>query len=177
MDFLTGGVAASCACFFSNPMDVIKTRQQLHGELMKKDPLMINPYKSLTYSVKSIIKSEGLLGLQKGISSAVGFQFVMNSARLGSYQTFDNYGLTRDAENNISTIRCMLLGAISGIIGSTFGCPLYMIKTQIQAQSYGKYAVGYQHHHTSTIQALITIYQRQGVRGRVNLKSQLSQLF
>ena len=30
---LTGGVAACGACLFSNPLEVIKTRMQLQGEL------------------------------------------------------------------------------------------------------------------------------------------------
>lgn len=30
---LTGGVAASGACFFTNPLEVVKTRMQLQGEL------------------------------------------------------------------------------------------------------------------------------------------------
>ena len=30
---LTGGLAACCACVFSNPLEVVKTRMQLQGEL------------------------------------------------------------------------------------------------------------------------------------------------
>jgi len=29
----TGGLAACCACIFSNPLEVVKTRMQLQGEL------------------------------------------------------------------------------------------------------------------------------------------------
>jgi solute carrier family 25, member 34/35 len=54
---------------------------------------------------------------------------------------------------------------MSGIFGSTVGCPLYMIKTQIQAQSFGTYAVGFQHGHKSTFDALRRIVQESGIRG------------
>lgn len=57
------------------------------------------------------------------------------------------------------------LGGMAGIAGSTVGCPLYMIKTQIQAQSHGQFAVGYQHDHRGTVSALITTYKAQGVKG------------
>ena len=62
-------------------MQVIKTRQQLQGELMKKGELERTPYKNIYQSIKSIVKAEGILGLQKGLSSALAFQFVMNSIR------------------------------------------------------------------------------------------------
>lgn len=66
MDFLIAGSAATCAGIFSNPFDVIKTRQQLQGELQKS----VNPTKELYRSgwsaITNIIKSEGITGLQKG---------------------------------------------------------------------------------------------------------------
>lgn len=144
---------------------VIKTRQQLQGELIQKTLSTPNPYSSVWHSIRSILKAEGIFGLQKGLASALAFQFVMNSSRLGSYQTADNLGWTRDQSGEISTLHCILWGGISGIVGSSLGCPLYMIKTQIQAQSHGKYAVGYQHQHTGTVNALVSVYRQQGVKG------------
>lgn len=57
------------------------------------------------------------------------------------------------------------LGGMCGIFGSTVGCPLYMIKTQIQAQSYGTFAVGFQHGHKGTFDALRRILAENGVKG------------
>ena len=54
---------------------------------------------------------------------------------------------------------------MSGVFGSTVGCPLYMIKTQIQAQSHGSYAVGFQHGHRSTLEAFKRILRENGVKG------------
>lgn len=66
MDFLIGGTAATCAGFFSNPFDVIKTRQQLEGELQKHVKHTKQPYGTQWQAIKTIVKSEGLIGLQKG---------------------------------------------------------------------------------------------------------------
>lgn len=66
MDFLLGGTAATCAGVFSNPFDVIKTRQQLQGELQKHVKNTKQPYGTQWSAIKTIVKSEGLLGLQKG---------------------------------------------------------------------------------------------------------------
>lgn len=101
-----------------------------------------------------------------GLVPALTFQFVMNSTRLGLYETVDQLNWTRFGPSSPhSTVLCVLWGAASGVAGSAVGCPLYMVKTQLQAQSSGQFAVGFQHSHTGMVNALISTYQRQGVRG------------
>ncbi|XP_062539997.1 solute carrier family 25 member 35-like isoform X1 [Armigeres subalbatus] len=166
MDFLLGGCAATCAGLFSNPFDVIKTRQQLQGELMNAaSETQRNPYRSITKSIQSILKAEGISGLQKGLVSALAFQFMMNSVRLGIYQTAENYEWTRGDTKFGTLVYSIFWGGFSGVIGATVACPLYMIKTQIQATSHGKYAVGFQHNHTGTMEALAGIYKTYGIKG------------
>lgn len=134
---------------------------------MKAEQVKHNPYKNIYRSVQSIIKAEGIRGLQKGLSGQLAFQFVYNSVRLGSFQKLQDLGLlNRDESGNLSTFRCVMAGGISGFIGVTFSCPFYMVKTQLQSQSSStKYAVGYQHHHKGLIDALKTTYTSHGVRG------------
>ncbi|CAO1370918.1 unnamed protein product [Diamesa hyperborea] len=165
MDFFLGGASAVVAGVFSNPFDLMKTRQQLHGELEAKGVIKENHYKNLFKSVATIVKSEGIAGLQKGLSAQLAFQFVMNCVRLGTYQTFEDMGLTFNKYGELSPTRCLVSGAISGLIGVTFASPFYMIKTQIQAQSVGVYAVGHQSQHKGLADALKTIYMERGVKG------------
>lgn len=42
---------------------------------------------------------------------------------------------------------------------------LLQVKTQLQAQSSGQFVVGFQHGHSGMVNALISTYQNQGVRG------------
>lgn len=167
MDFILGGAAACCAGVFSNPMDLIKTRQQLQGELVKRGTAVATPYRGLWESVKSIVRSEGgLWGLQKGLSSALSFQFVMNSVRLGTFETVCKQGWTKNPDGSYNSGLCVIWGGVSGVIGASLGCPFFMVKTQIQSGSVvGKYAVGYQHHHKGTLDALRSAYRSNGVRG------------
>lgn len=166
MDFVIGGAAACCAGVFSNPMDVIKTRQQLQGELMKRTEQSANqPYKNLAESVRSIIRAEGYRGLQKGFTSALLFQFVMNSTRLGAFQTVDNLNWTKNADGTHNSLLLVMWGGLTGVAGASLGCPLFMVKTQIQTSSVGQYAVGFQHNHTGTWDALRTAYRTAGWRG------------
>lgn len=120
MDFFLGGTSAACAGFFSNPFDVIKTRQQLQGELIAvkrgikdlqlKKELRKQPYKTVLESIKSIMKAEGLIGLQKGLASALAFQFCMNSIRLGTYQTVENLGWNRRKNGELHPGLCIFWG-------------------------------------------------------------------
>lgn len=134
---------------------------------MKDEQVKHKPYKNMYRSVESIIKAEGIRGLQKGLSGQLAFQFVYNSIRLGSFQTLQDLGfLNRDENGNLSTIRCVIAGGVSGFFGVSFACPFYMIKTQLQSQSSNtKYAVGYQHKHKGLIDALKNIYTSYGIRG------------
>jgi len=137
------------------------------GELMAKDQVKHKPYKNILKSVQSIVKSEGIRGLQKGLSAQMAFQFTMNSLRLGAYQTIDDLGyLKRDENGKLSTLRCVVVGGVCGLIGVSAACPFYMIKTQLQSQAAkAKYAVGYQHKHRGLIDAFRTTYGSHGLKG------------
>jgi len=167
VDFVLGGCSAVSAVLFTNPADVIKTRQQLHGELQshKSD----QRYSNVFQSIKSIVKAEGVCGLQKGLPSAIAFQFSMNSTRLGVYQTIDNRRWNRSRNGELNKLLCIFWGGFAGVCGATVGCPLYLIKTQMQAQSANAaYAVGYQHNHKSTMTALKSIFIESGTKGDFN---------
>lgn len=72
---------------------------------------------------------------QLGLIPALAFQFVMNSTRLGLYETVDQLNWTRfSPQSPHSTLLCVLWGAASGVAGSAVGCPLYMVKTQLQGK-------------------------------------------
>lgn len=101
-----------------------------------------------------------------GLVPALSFQFVMNSTRLGLYETVDQLHWTRfDASSSHSTLLCVFWGGVCGVVGSAVGCPLYMVKTQLQAQSQGQFAVGFQHGHSGMVNALVSAYNNQGIRG------------
>lgn len=106
---------------FSNPFDVIKTRQQLQGEMIQEKGIKDlelhkeakkQPYKNIFQSIKSIIEAEGIHGLQKGLASALAFQFCMNSIRLGTYQTIDNMGWNRRKNGELHPGLCLFWGNI-----------------------------------------------------------------
>lgn len=82
MEFAIGGAAAVCAGFFTNPLEVMKTRMQLQGELAAKGRHAVH-YKHVFHAGYVIAKHDGILALQAGLVPALWFQFVLNGFRFG----------------------------------------------------------------------------------------------
>ena len=68
IEFLLGGVSTSCACLFSNPFEVIKTRMQVQGE----QGAQIRAFRNSLHAFYTILKNEGIYGIQKGLGPAIG---------------------------------------------------------------------------------------------------------
>ena len=126
MEFVLGGVAACGAGFFTNPLEVAKTRMQLQGELKARGKYAVH-YKNVVHAFYTIARVDGLVALQSGLVPALWYQLFMNGCRLGAYQTFVNSGFTRDKDGNKSWGRCVIAGAVSGCVGATVGSPVYMV--------------------------------------------------
>ena len=83
MQGFTGSLASCCACVFSNPFDVFKTRLQLQGEMGKGNL----HYRSVFDVICATYHHEGIRGIQRGLSAALWFNFVLNGVRFGLYPT------------------------------------------------------------------------------------------
>ena len=120
-----GGVATCGAGLFTNPLEVVKTRMQLQGELKAKGHYTVH-YKHVFHAFYTIGRVEGVLALQKGLVPALWYQFCMNGVRLGCYQCLTNWGFTTDADGKLSWPRCVMAGAVAGCFGAMVGSPTYM---------------------------------------------------
>ncbi|XP_068227267.1 solute carrier family 25 member 35-like isoform X2 [Palaemon carinicauda] len=164
MDFLLGAAAACGAVIVSNPMDVLKTRMQLQGELKERGRYSII-YKNIFHAAFAVGQADGLSGLQKGLGPALGYQIVMNGIRFGLYQKILDSGIISLSDGSTSTLGCVIAGAGVGVLGGFFGSPLYLVKTHLQSQAVESIAVGYQHNHQSVSSALIKIAKQDGLKG------------
>ncbi|XP_063912970.1 solute carrier family 25 member 35-like [Zophobas morio] len=164
MDFCIGAAAAMAATLLTNPFDVLKTRTHLQGELKTRGNYVAH-YKGPFQSIAIIIKKEGILALQKGLLPSVLNQGVRNGIKLGFYGWLSNSGYLCDAGNRTIFYNSLVASAFGGGVGAFLGTPLYTLTTQFQAKASPEIAVGYQHEHTSLVQALKTTYNTSGVRG------------
>ena len=70
MEFLLGGVSACGAGFFTNPLEVVKTRMQLQGELRARGQYAVH-YRNVFHAFYNIAKVDGITALQKGLVPAL----------------------------------------------------------------------------------------------------------
>ncbi|XP_011191656.1 solute carrier family 25 member 35 [Zeugodacus cucurbitae] len=162
--FLAGGVASVCAICITNPLEVVKIRMQLQGELAAPGTYDIR-YRNTMHALVTIVKNEGWTGLQKGLVPAMNFQFILNSIRLGFYHTAVRNQWTSNKSGGESFGKNLLLSISAGAVGAYFSSPFFMIKTQMQSEAPAKVAVGYQHHHVGMLNAMRKIYAKNGIAG------------
>ncbi|XP_032431683.1 solute carrier family 25 member 35 [Xiphophorus hellerii] len=163
MDFVLGGAAACGACLFTNPLEVVKTRMQLQGEMKSRGTYRVY-YRNVFHAFYTIGKVDGLAGLQKGLVPGLFYQFFMNGVRLGSYAIIESAGYIH-TNGRVSAVKTTLAGASAGVVGAIMGSPVYLVKTHLQSQSTSSIAVGHQHRHEGMIHALKAIYRQHGILG------------
>ncbi|XP_029037453.1 solute carrier family 25 member 35-like [Osmia bicornis bicornis] len=162
IEFVIGGLAAVGAGFFTNPVDVIKVRLQLQGELEARNTYK-KIYKNTAHAAYLIAKHEGIFALQAGIVPALYFQVVLNGIRLGVYNTAKKYELITNNKGNTDILKTVMVTGTAGCVGAVLGSPFYMIKTQLQSQSAQSIAVGYQHNYSGTWIAIKSLWKEGGI--------------
>lgn len=126
MEFAIGALAAVGAGFFTNPVDVVKVRLQLQGELEARGSYT-KIYKNTLHAAYLIGKHEGVLALQAGLVPALAFQVVLNGIRLGAYKSAQRYELIVDERGNTDVLRTALVSGTAGCVGAVLGSPLYLV--------------------------------------------------
>ncbi|KAF7496657.1 Solute carrier family 25 member 35 [Sarcoptes scabiei] len=163
-ELLLGGIGAACAGVFTNPLEVIKTRIQLQGELRSRGQYTVH-YRNVFQAFFAVVKNENLFSLQKGLVPAIWYQFIMNGCRFGLYQVCDNLKFTRNHNGEIVFVKSIACGIGSSVVGAFIGSPLYLVKTHLQSKSDSMIMVGHQHGYTSMTKGLKHIYRTDGILG------------
>ncbi|XP_060115560.1 solute carrier family 25 member 34 [Heteronotia binoei] len=158
-DFLAGAGACCLACVFTNPLEVVKTRLQLQGELRRRGSYA-RPYRGVVQALRAVSQADGLRGLQKGLSAGLLYQGLMNGVRFAAYARLEDAGLTQRPGGTVGA------GAGAGALGAFVASPAYLVKTHLQAQTAAAFfAVGHQHNHQGVWAAFGSIYRKQGLLG------------
>ncbi|XP_072210582.1 uncharacterized protein [Excalfactoria chinensis] len=157
-DLVLGAAAGCMACVLTNPLEVVKTRLQLQGEL-RAPGTYPRPYRGVLRAVGAVCRADGLRGLQKGLAAGLLYQGLMNGVRFYCYSCALDAGWTGWPGGTV------VAGAVAGAVGAFVGSPAYLVKTHLQAQTLSAMAVGHQHNHESISGAFGSIYRQHGVAG------------
>ncbi|NXN97053.1 S2534 protein, partial [Rhinopomastus cyanomelas] len=158
MDLVLGAAGGCMACVLTNPLEVVKTRLQLQGEL-RAPGSHPRPYRGVLRAVGAVCRHDGLRGLQQGLAAGLLYQGLMNGGRFYCFSAAEAQGWGRYPGGTVAA------GAVAGAVGAVVGSPAYLVKTHLQAQTKSAVAVGHQHNHENITSAFKNIYKQHGVAG------------
>ncbi|KAI4385918.1 hypothetical protein MLD38_003905 [Melastoma candidum] len=151
-----GAAAGAIAATFVCPLDVIKTRLQVHGLPPGHQGSVI------ITSLRNITEAEGLRGLYRGLSPTIiallpnwAVYFTVYERLKGMLHKND------DGSDQLGTGANMIAAAGAGIATSVTTNPLWVVKTRLQTQGMRPGVVPYR----SVLSALSRITREEGLRG------------
>lgn len=96
--FLVGSMSGSVASAVIQPIDTVKVVIQARNEAAAKGAAITNPF----VVAREVIAANGVMGLYKGVDSAVLRQFVYCGIRLGLYKSLEDRSKLKNGGKNIS---------------------------------------------------------------------------
>jgi len=155
--FLFGGIASCSAETATIPVDVIKVRLQLQGELGAA-----RQYNGVLDGAMHIFRAEGISGFYKGLAPALLRQATYGSIRFGLFEPLKDMVRTgKEGEIGGAPLplwKKVVAGAGSGAISSAVCTPTDVIKVRMMADSAGTRYKGIK-------EAYLSIAESEGIRG------------
>ncbi|KAK4773747.1 hypothetical protein SAY87_028766 [Trapa incisa] len=153
-----GAAAGVIAATFVCPLDVIKTRFQVHGLASLgrdgfKGSLIVG-------SLKQIFQKEGIRGLYRGLTPTVLALLPNWAVYFTVYEQLKSLLGSTDT-NHLSVGANMMAASGAGAATTMTTNPLWVVKTRLQTQGMRSGIVPYR----STVSALKRIAQEEGIRG------------
>jgi solute carrier family 25 oxoglutarate transporter 11 len=153
--FLIGGSAGMAATLFVHPMDVVKNRMQMSGE-----GGATREHKTSFHATRNLFRNEGFRGIYAGLSAGLLRQATYTTARLGIYQMLLERFRQPDGRPP-GVIVNLLLGVVSGGLGSLFGTPAEVALIRMTLD--GRLPPAERRNYANVFDALVRIVREEGV--------------
>ncbi|KAK7275287.1 hypothetical protein RIF29_16399 [Crotalaria pallida] len=150
-----GAAAGAIAATFVCPLDVIKTRLQVHGlPPAHKGSVIIT-------SLQNIFKTEGFRGMYRGLSPTILALLPNWAVYFTVYEQLKGLLRSHDGSNELTTVGNIVAAAGAGAATAISTNPLWVVKTRLQTQGMRPDVIPYK----SVRSALTRIIHEEGVRG------------
>ncbi|KAL6080591.1 Mitochondrial carrier [Balamuthia mandrillaris] len=163
LKFVLGGSSCSAAACVTNPVDVVKTRLQLQGELVRKQQLNAEhiKYKGFLRGGLQVWKEEGLRGLYKGLTASVLREASYSTIRrMGGYDVMKELLGAHDPKT-VPLWKKIAAGGTSGAVGAAIANPTDLVKVRFQAEG-----ANTKPRYRNVFQAFVHIWRHeQGLKG------------
>ncbi|KAL4858475.1 Mitochondrial uncoupling protein 3 [Chlorella vulgaris] len=160
LKLLLSGVAASVAETATYPLDLLKTRLQLAGQLGQAAPV----------TLPSVVRAEGLLALYKGLAPAVLRHFPYTGIRIVAFEQLSMFSRRRLGCEEPGSILplpvSLMLGLTAGGVAQLVAVPADLVKVRMQADG-RLVAAGLQAapRYRGVLHAFASIFRQQGAAG------------
>ncbi|GMH20458.1 hypothetical protein Nepgr_022299 [Nepenthes gracilis] len=154
-----GAAAGVIAATFVCPLDVIKTRLQVHG-LPKLGNGTVKG-SVIVSSLRQIFHEEGLRGMYRGLSPTVLALLPNWAVYFTIYEQLKSRLCSDDGNHQLSVGANMMAASGAGAATTIATNPLWVVKTRFQTQGMGTGVEPYK----STLSALRRIAHEEGIRG------------
>ncbi|KAG2309691.1 hypothetical protein Bca52824_029439 [Brassica carinata] len=154
-----GAAAGVVAATFVCPLDVIKTRFQVHG--LPKLPHPNIKGSVIVASLEHIFKQEGMRGLYRGLSPTVMALLSNWAVYFTMYDQLKSFLISNDEDHKLSVGANVMAASGAGAATTIATNPLWVVKTRLQTQGMRAGVVPYK----STLSALKRIGYEEGIRG------------
>lgn len=163
MPAAAGGIAVC----FSHPLELTKVRLQLDNERAAAGTP--RKYKGWIDCVSQNFKTDGVRGLQRGLSLGITREVCFNAVRIGLLEPVTEAVHVAAAACGIaeatappSSAERLMAGLTCGALGGCCVNPIEVLKTRFQARGG---LTGYQHVYSDPISALFELFRNEGLSG------------
>ncbi|KAK8146896.1 hypothetical protein MY1884_002729 [Beauveria asiatica] len=152
-EIFAGASAGGCQVVFTNPLEIVKIRLQVQGEVAKT--VDGAPKRSAMWIVRNL----GLVGLYKGASACLLRDVPFSAIYFPTYSHLKRDFFGESPTHKLSILQLLTAGAIAGMPAAYLTTPCDVIKTRLQVEARKGEA-----QYTGLRHAAKTIWQEEGFR-------------
>ncbi|KAK4987574.1 mitochondrial aspartate-glutamate transporter agc1 [Elasticomyces elasticus] len=150
-EILAGGSAGACQVIFTNPLEIVKIRLQVAGEVAKQKG-------SERMGAMAIVRNLGLRGLYKGASACLLRDVPFSAIYFPTYNHLKRDVFGEGPQKKLGVMQLLTSGAIAGMPAAYLTTPCDVIKTRLQVEARrGETA------YTSLRHCAATVYKEEGL--------------
>ncbi|KAL2260628.1 hypothetical protein VTK26DRAFT_5305 [Humicola hyalothermophila] len=128
-EVIAGGAAGGCQVVFTNPLEIVKIRLQVQGEVAKS--VEGAPRRSAMWIVRNL----GLVGLYKGASACLLRDVPFSAIYFPTYSHLKKDVFGESPTKNLGVVQLLTAGAIAGMPAAYLTTPCDVIKTRLQVEA------------------------------------------
>ncbi|KAL1875272.1 hypothetical protein VTK73DRAFT_10228 [Phialemonium thermophilum] len=128
-EILAGGMAGGCQVVFTNPLEIVKIRLQVQGEVAKT--VEGAPKRSAMWIVRNL----GLVGLYKGASACLLRDVPFSAIYFPTYNHLKRDVFGESSTKKLGILQLLTAGAIAGMPAAYLTTPCDVIKTRLQVEA------------------------------------------